>query len=199
MRTNVSPSTALRKWPMCAALLGLILVCSTITLPGACWAADPHPAAGWSHTPRGRAADSGIRRPQSRPRRYALDRGKIGRNFLRDGSRRFPQLASEIERDGQREFAERSLLGLLDADRRKAGDSRCEMGLICSRMRRSMMANTSFIVTGGSRTSFAAPAAACNSPADQSRNWRARCHPPPSGGQRRFSRLERHRRELQAI
>ena len=34
-RTNVSPSVALRRWPMCAALLGLMLVCSTITRPGA--------------------------------------------------------------------------------------------------------------------------------------------------------------------
>ena len=29
---NVSPSTALRRWPMCAALLGLMLVCSTMHL-----------------------------------------------------------------------------------------------------------------------------------------------------------------------
>ena len=34
-RTNVSPRTALRRWPMWAALLGLMLVCSTITRPGA--------------------------------------------------------------------------------------------------------------------------------------------------------------------
>ena len=32
-RTRTSPSTALRRWPMCAALFGLMLVCSTITLP----------------------------------------------------------------------------------------------------------------------------------------------------------------------
>src|SRR5581483_8885892 len=32
MRTIVSPSTALRTWPMCAALFGLIEVCSTISL-----------------------------------------------------------------------------------------------------------------------------------------------------------------------
>jgi sugar/nucleoside kinase (ribokinase family) len=31
VRTSVSPSTALRRWPMWAALLGLMLVCSTIT------------------------------------------------------------------------------------------------------------------------------------------------------------------------
>ena len=30
MRTNVSPRVALRRWPMCAALLGLMLVCSTM-------------------------------------------------------------------------------------------------------------------------------------------------------------------------
>ena len=36
MRTKVSPSTALRRWPMCAALLGLMLVCSTMIFsPGA--------------------------------------------------------------------------------------------------------------------------------------------------------------------
>ena len=29
----VSPRTALRRWPMCAALLGLILVCSTMIFP----------------------------------------------------------------------------------------------------------------------------------------------------------------------
>ena len=33
MRTKVSPSTAFRKCPICAALLGLIFVCSTIVLP----------------------------------------------------------------------------------------------------------------------------------------------------------------------
>jgi hypothetical protein len=33
IRTNVSPSVALRRCPICAALLGLILVCSTITFP----------------------------------------------------------------------------------------------------------------------------------------------------------------------
>ena len=33
-RTNVSPRMALRRWPMCAALLGLMLVCSTMMRPG---------------------------------------------------------------------------------------------------------------------------------------------------------------------
>ena len=32
IRTKVSPRIALRRWPMCAALLGLILVCSTMIL-----------------------------------------------------------------------------------------------------------------------------------------------------------------------
>src|SRR5438270_861644 len=35
MRTNVSPMTELRTWPMCAALLGLMLVCSTISFRSA--------------------------------------------------------------------------------------------------------------------------------------------------------------------
>ena len=33
-RTNVSPRHALRRWPMWAALFGLMLVCSTMTCPG---------------------------------------------------------------------------------------------------------------------------------------------------------------------
>ena len=34
LRPRTSPSTAVRRWPMCVALLGLMLVCSTMTLPG---------------------------------------------------------------------------------------------------------------------------------------------------------------------
>ena len=34
MRTKVSPRIALRRWPMCAALLGLMLVCSTMIFAG---------------------------------------------------------------------------------------------------------------------------------------------------------------------
>ena len=33
MRTKVSPSVVLRRWPICAALLGLMLVCSTMIFP----------------------------------------------------------------------------------------------------------------------------------------------------------------------
>ena len=56
------------------------------------------------------------------------DGRKISGDFLSNDTRRFPQLARQMERDRQRKFAERALLGLLDVDRRHIGDSRCEMG-----------------------------------------------------------------------
>ena len=58
-RPRTSPSTALRRWPMCAALLGLMLVCSMTTLP-----------------PRTRAVDQ-RRVEQRRRRRRARSRKKL--------------------------------------------------------------------------------------------------------------------------
>ena len=69
-RTSVSPSAELRRWPMCAALFGLMAVCSTIALPPA-WlrrAGCGRRSAVRAGTPAGRERSSGSR---SAPRRRA--------------------------------------------------------------------------------------------------------------------------------
>ena len=73
-RTSVSPSAELRRWPMCAALFGLMAVCSTIVLtarapaPGpraACFAAGAAPARSRRNAARSR---NRFRYPWSPPR-----------------------------------------------------------------------------------------------------------------------------------
>src|SRR5271157_1376510 len=67
--------------------------------------------------------------------------------------------------------------------------------LICSRMRRSMTANTSFIVTGGSRW-LVRGARGGRHPANRSgRVVAPAAAPQQHGGQRRFNRLQEKRRE----
>ena len=97
---------------MCAALLGLMLVCSTMILPGdrlavfvgrvqhavaVSAAVQPHvDVAVAGHFERGHAFDGSQVRPPT----------------PRDRARRLLQLAGQMERDRNRQFAEGGLLGL---------------------------------------------------------------------------------------
>ena len=86
-RTSVSPRTALRRWPMWAALFGLMFVCSTIVLP-----------------PFGPVADPGFDRRNDRAAEQAGGERRAARN--RFGSpgpsiRRLPHAGREGPGSGQ--------------------------------------------------------------------------------------------------
>ena len=119
MRTNVSPRMALRRWPMCAALLGLMLVCSTMILSGL-------PARRSSSAPcqQFRAVvaavqpDVQISVSRDLDGRDAFDRARVRQQLLRDGARRLLQLPRELKRRRHGDLAEGGLLGLLRLHRR---------------------------------------------------------------------------------
>jgi len=153
-----------------------MLVCSTITLPGACSAGASSPRSSPARTHRGRAADSGIRRPRFRPRQ-SLDRWKIRGNFLCDDARRFPQLAAP---DGTRSAAQIRRTHSPWAPRGSVavGDSRCEIGSDLFTNAAFYYCNTSFIVTGGSRRFVrGACGRPCIPPADLACDNARRCAP----------------------
>ncbi len=92
---------------MCAALFGLIAVCSTIALPSARLRTAPATSHCRSHAgrsrkkltyPFGRSLDS----------REALDSPERADNLLRDDARRLAQPASQLEGERNREIAKRS-------------------------------------------------------------------------------------------
>ena len=117
MRTKVSPSVALRRWPMCAALLGLILVCSTMIFSpesGAAraLAAQQARAVSAAVEPHVEVAVAGDFDGGD-----AFDRADLRRQFRRDLLRRLPQLLGELERRRHRQLAELALLRLLDGYR----------------------------------------------------------------------------------
>ena len=114
---------------MCAALFGLIAVCSTIVLSG-CDRATVHR--------RPRSARQEERGPVEeqiqiavRARvdaRDARDRAECRRQFLRDGPRRLAQRARELERDRHREIAQRAGGRHLDGERRDVASARTAGG-----------------------------------------------------------------------
>ena len=99
-RTSVSPSAELRRWPMCAALLGLMAVCSTIAF-AACGRGGDVWAPSRSSRNRGRSRKT-FRYPLRRrdDAGYAVERAKGLGDLLRDGAWCLPQPASELEGHG---------------------------------------------------------------------------------------------------
>ena len=87
MRTNVSPRIALRRWPMCAALLGLMLVCSTMILPASRGASlrSAATSAARAHKRRGRSRILMYPLPATSSRRTG-DWAKLGHQFRRQSS-----------------------------------------------------------------------------------------------------------------
>ena len=104
----MSPSAAFLKWPMCAALLGLMLVCSTMTLPPGC---------GLVLVPREVALevaaaveeDVEIASAGDVDVANAVDSGERGREGFRDLARRHFGLARQIERSRKRGVSEARL------------------------------------------------------------------------------------------
>ena len=116
MRTKVSPSTALRTWPMWAALLGLMFVCSTMIF-------SPAAACGWRGSgqqggPVGGAVEPNVQVAVAGHFEggHALDAGESGGQFLCDLSGGLAKLLGELERDRQGKLPERALLRLLEQD-----------------------------------------------------------------------------------
>ena len=108
---------------MCAALFGLIAVCSTMALP------RRRPRRGGR---RARAASSrnaaalekevqvAVRRRGDLP--DALERSERAGDLLRDGARRLAQPARQLEGDRRAEVAELAVRRVLERDRRRVGD-----------------------------------------------------------------------------
>ena len=115
---------ALRRCPMCAALLGLMLVCSTRILP--LTLAAPSPA--MTRSADDCAASQGLRRhvaPQPRvdvagagnlQLLESLGQGKFGDDLLGNLARSFAQALGQLEREGQRELAHGHVGRLVDDD-----------------------------------------------------------------------------------
>ena len=117
-RTKVSPRQALRRWPMWAALLGLMLVCSTITWPrlrcGAAWRGS-RAAPGRRRPGRGRGSRSPRRRPRHAPRPGAA--ASLSASSTGDVSRLAPQRLRQIEGRGEGEVPQLDPGGVLEGDR----------------------------------------------------------------------------------
>ena len=111
---------------MCAALFGLMAVCSTIVLPASA-AGRAAGAAEAERAPQERRAiektvQVAVRRGLDA--RDAVDRAERAGQFLRDRARRLAQPARQLEGDGQGEVAERAGRRVLDDDRRLIGGAR---------------------------------------------------------------------------
>ena len=124
----MSPRMALRRWPMCAALLGLMLVCSTRILPGRC---DIGHAAVRGRAIRAAAScfavDPGVDVARARDLQLleALEAADPGDNFFGDLARCLAQLLGQFESERQGVLAQLHLGRLLDDDLRQIETRRC--------------------------------------------------------------------------
>ncbi len=112
---------------MCAALFGLIAVCSTMTLPasaGAGGCVRVEPAALQERRAIEKEVQVAVRRGLDA--RDAVDRAERGRQFLRDRARRLAQPARQLEGDRHRQVAQRAARRRLDDDRRLIGSAQAE-------------------------------------------------------------------------
>ena len=124
---------------MCAALFGLIAVCSTMALPasraGAADAGDE--AVEEKLRPLEEEVQVAVGRGRDLP--DAFERAEGGGDLLRDGARRLAQPARELERDGRAEVAEIAVRRILEHERRpRRGLERIEGGdhqVKCARRR----------------------------------------------------------------
>jgi hypothetical protein len=104
---------------MCAALFGLIAVCSTMTFG---------PVAAPLREKRGaieKDVEVAVRRRIDA--RDALDRSERRGQLLRDDAWRLAQPSGELERDGQRRIAQRAARRRLDDQRRMIGRREAEV------------------------------------------------------------------------
>ena len=122
-RASVSPSVAFRRWPMCAALFGLIAVCSTIVFSARCAVGpraerrDLAAQSGEEETRGGRGKGSDTR--SARPRlRDARQVGQNASQLLRDRARRLRSVRAELKRDRDGEIAQRAIGWNLDREHR---------------------------------------------------------------------------------
>ena len=108
---------------MCAALFGLIAVCSTIVFStaGAIRRDLPTHARGEERRPLEKQVQIAVRRGDDAG--DARDGAERLRQLLRDRPRRLAQRARQLEGDRDREIAERARRRHLDGERRHLGDA----------------------------------------------------------------------------
>ena len=114
---------------MCAALFGLMAVCSTMVLPSPDGAAATRVLGEPRAQKRGpvqEAIQVAVRRGLDA--RQALDRSDRGGQLLRDRARRLSQAPRELECDRQRQIAQRAVRRVVDDDGRHVAGRQAELG-----------------------------------------------------------------------
>ena len=114
---------------MCAALFGLMLVCSTMIFSVDCSTATRLRSEEAGAVRGAVEADIDVAVAGHFQRRDALDQTDLGNQLLRDFLRRLAQLLRQLKRDRNGQFAEVRLLGLLNDDLRLYAVTNCNMGL----------------------------------------------------------------------
>ena len=118
-RTKVSPRQALRRWPMWAALLGLMLVCSTMTRPGTSGAGRLEVRASCSSRAKAARSRKRLTKPAAGhlgPTDARSLESKLGREALGDLPRLAPQGLGEIEGGREGQVPEVDARGILEGD-----------------------------------------------------------------------------------
>ena len=112
----MSPRMALRRWPTCAALLGLMLECSTRILPAGMF--GPRLFVGDQSGRQFFALEAGV--DVSRARQFQLleswDRANPVDNLFRNLARSLAQLLGQLKGEGQGVLAKLDFGWLLDDD-----------------------------------------------------------------------------------